>query len=71
MVLEAAGSSLQNVVKVTVFLTSMEDYAAMNKAYESVFKDSKPVSFSARNERFRLTWTVSHLRGSKGIALAD
>lgn len=29
-VLEAAGSSLQNVVRVGVFLTTMENFAAMN-----------------------------------------
>lgn len=43
-VLKAAGSSLQNVVKVNVFLTDMADYAAMNKAYAALFPDPKPVS---------------------------
>ncbi|KAL1981255.1 hypothetical protein VTN96DRAFT_2854 [Rasamsonia emersonii] len=41
-VLKAAGSSLQNVVKVNVFLTDMADYAAMNKAYAALFPDPKP-----------------------------
>ncbi|EXJ85866.1 hypothetical protein A1O1_06235 [Capronia coronata CBS 617.96] len=31
-VLEEAGSSLQNIVKINIFLTDMADYAAMNKA---------------------------------------
>jgi 2-iminobutanoate/2-iminopropanoate deaminase len=42
-VLEAAGSSIDNVVKVNIFLTDMANFAAMNKAYEAVFnKDPKP-----------------------------
>jgi len=42
-VLEAAGSSIDNAVKVNVFLTNMEDFAAMNKVYDQVFsKEPKP-----------------------------
>ncbi|KAF8852202.1 YjgF-like protein [Acephala macrosclerotiorum] len=42
-VLEAAGSSIDNAVKVNIFLTNMEDYAAMNKVYDKVFhKEPKP-----------------------------
>jgi len=42
-VLEAAGSSIDNVVKVNVFLTDMANFAAMNKVYEGVFqKEPKP-----------------------------
>ncbi|KAI9752235.1 MAG: hypothetical protein M4579_005711 [Chaenotheca gracillima] len=37
-VLEAGGSSLQNVVKVNIFLTTMENFAAMNKAYIQFFE---------------------------------
>lgn len=36
-VLEAAGTSLQNVVKTTVFLTDMNHFAAMNECYAQVF----------------------------------
>ncbi|EMR85863.1 putative endoribonuclease l-psp protein [Botrytis cinerea BcDW1] len=43
-VLEAAGSSIENVVKVNVFLTDMQNFAAMNKVYAEFFhKDPKPV----------------------------
>lgn len=35
-IVSAAGSSLEKVVKVTVFLTSMDDFAAMNQGYEKV-----------------------------------
>ncbi|HET8907698.1 MAG TPA: RidA family protein [Ktedonobacterales bacterium] len=41
-VLEAAGSSLANVVKTTVFLTSMGDFAAMNEIYATYFGDEPP-----------------------------
>lgn len=45
-VLEAAGGSLGSVVKTTVFLSDMNDFAAMNKAYGSFF-DSVPPARSA------------------------
>lgn len=41
-VLEAAGSSLQNVVKTTVFLVDMADFTAMNGVYERHFGSHKP-----------------------------
>lgn len=41
-VLEAAGSSLENVVKTTVFLDDMNDYAAVNEVYGSFFGESAP-----------------------------
>lgn len=36
-VLTAAGSSLSKVVKVNVFLTSMDNFAEMNAVYETFF----------------------------------
>lgn len=36
-VLEAAGSSLDRVVKATVFLKDMDDFAAMNEVYGAYF----------------------------------
>jgi 2-iminobutanoate/2-iminopropanoate deaminase len=41
-VLEAAGSSLQRVVKATVFLRHMTDFTAMNDAYTQYLGDAKP-----------------------------
>jgi 2-iminobutanoate/2-iminopropanoate deaminase len=41
-VLHAAGSSLQHVVKTTVFLADMNDFAAMNKVYEQHFGEHRP-----------------------------
>jgi 2-iminobutanoate/2-iminopropanoate deaminase len=41
-VLEAAGSSLDKAVKTTVFLKSMDDFAAMNSVYASYFTVNPP-----------------------------
>ena len=41
-VLEAAGSSIDRVVKATVFLKNMADFAAMNDVYAEYFGGSKP-----------------------------
>lgn len=41
-VLEAAGTSLNNVVKTTVFLMDMADFAAMNEIYAKYFNENKP-----------------------------
>ncbi len=41
-VLEAAGSSLDKVVKTTVFLKDMSDFAAMNAVYASFFPGTPP-----------------------------
>jgi 2-iminobutanoate/2-iminopropanoate deaminase len=41
-VLEAAGSSLEKVVKTTVFLHSMDDFGVMNEIYSQYFKTEPP-----------------------------
>lgn len=41
-VLRAAGGSLDDVVKVNVFLVSMGDFAAMNDVYRTVFAEPFP-----------------------------
>jgi 2-iminobutanoate/2-iminopropanoate deaminase len=41
-VLSAAGASLSNVVKTTVYLTSMSDFAAFNQAYSRHFVNQPP-----------------------------
>ncbi|AEE44423.1 Rid family detoxifying hydrolase [Cellulomonas fimi] len=41
-VLRAAGGSLDDVVKTTVYLVSMDDFAAMNAAYAEAFTDPFP-----------------------------
>ncbi len=41
-VLEAAGSSLKDVVKVNVYLRNADDFARMNEVYESYFTEDHP-----------------------------
>ena len=41
-VLEAAGSDLSRVLKTTVFLADMADFAAMNEVYAKRFGDHRP-----------------------------
>jgi len=41
-VLKEAGSSLKKVVKTTIFLANMDDFAKVNDVYGSFFKENKP-----------------------------
>ena len=41
-VLKAAGSSLAKVMKTTVFISDMNDFAALNGVYAELFGDAKP-----------------------------
>lgn len=41
-ILEAAGASFADVVKVTVYLADMNDFAAVNEVYEEIMGPHKP-----------------------------
>ena len=41
-ILDAAGASVTDIVKVSVFLRDIGDFAAMNRAYSAFFGDHKP-----------------------------
>jgi len=41
-VLKSAGSSLDKVIKTTIFLQNMSDFERVNKIYAHFFKDHKP-----------------------------
>ena len=41
-ILEAAGSSLAHIVKTTIFVTNLADFAAINKVYGSFFASDPP-----------------------------
>jgi len=41
-VLEASGSDMQHVIKTTVFLAEMNDFAAMNAIYGQFFPENPP-----------------------------
>ena len=50
-VLEAAGSNLSGVVKTTVFLADMNDFAAMNEVYGKYFSENKPARATVQAAR--------------------
>ena len=50
-VLEAAGSSLRQVTKCTVFLADLNDFAAMNAEYEKAFGAHKPARSTVEVKR--------------------
>lgn len=50
-VLEAAGSSLDRVVKTTVFLADMNDFAAMNEVYATFFSATRPARSTVQAAR--------------------
>ena len=41
-ILASAGAQMDNIVKTTVFLTDMEDFAAMNAVYAEYFSEPYP-----------------------------
>ena len=59
-ILEAAGLSLNSVVKTTVFLKDMNEFAAMNEVYAEFFNDAKPA---------RSTVQVSRLPRDAGVEI--
>ncbi|HEX8242791.1 MAG TPA: RidA family protein [Longimicrobium sp.] len=50
-VLQAAGADLSTVVKTTVFLRDMNDFAAMNQVYGRHFGDHKPARSTVQAAR--------------------
>ena len=50
-VLAAAGTGLGNVVKTTVFLADMNDFAAMNDVYSRFFSENKPARATVQAAR--------------------
>jgi 2-iminobutanoate/2-iminopropanoate deaminase len=59
-ILEEAGSSLAQVVRITVYLSSPADYAGMNEVYAKFLTDSPPAratvaaTFLARSVRVEI-----------------
>ncbi|NPV07140.1 MAG: reactive intermediate/imine deaminase [Anaerolineae bacterium] len=53
-ILEAAGTSLQNVVKTTVFLANMDDFQAMNAVYAEFFPENPPARTTVQAARIPL-----------------
>ncbi len=71
-VLKNEGLDLNHVVKTTVFLTDMRDFAAMNEAYESYFVAPRPArSTVAVAELPRITGDTHLLVEIEAIAAKD
>ena len=68
-VLEAAGTGLERVVKTTVFLADMDDFAAMNEVYARFFKGNPPARSTVQAARLprdaRVEIDVIALAGGK------
>ncbi len=50
-ILVAGGSSLNNVLRTTIFLTNLEDYVAVNEAYTQFFDVSQPARSTVQVSR--------------------
>jgi 2-iminobutanoate/2-iminopropanoate deaminase len=57
-VLEAAGSGLDRVLKTTVYLADMADFAAMNEAYARFFTQDPPARTTIQAARLPLDASV-------------
>ena len=66
VLLKAAGASLEDVVKVTVFLHNPADFAAMNEVYATYFPDYKP----ARTTVPGVSWAPGILIEIEVVALS-
>lgn len=67
-VLEAGGSSLDHVVKVTVFLSDWKYFKEMNEAYAEFFgTDHPPARSTVQGER----WPEGHLVAIEAVALSS
>ena len=54
LVLAACGSSLDNVLKTTVYLKDMNDFARMNEVYGRFFADGRPARATIQAARLPL-----------------
>jgi 2-iminobutanoate/2-iminopropanoate deaminase len=71
-VLQSADAKLQHVVKTTVFLTDMDNFAAMNEAYERAFPAPRPArSAVAVRELPRVAGDTSVLVEIEAVAYMD
>ena len=50
-ILDAAGTSLDNVVKTTIFMKDLNDYAAVNDVYKEFFQNEPPARAAVQVSR--------------------
>jgi len=65
-VLKAAGSGLERVVKVTIFLEDWRDFAGMNEVFARFFPDRPPARSTIQGTR----WPEESLVAIEAVALA-
>ncbi len=53
-ILIASGSSLNNVLRTTIYLTNLEDYSTVNEIYALFFNDSQPARSTVQVSRLPL-----------------
>ncbi len=63
-VVRAGGASLSDIVKVTVFLLNINDFAALNEVYKELFDDEEVQPYPARS-----AVQVAKLPGPNGCKL--
>jgi 2-iminobutanoate/2-iminopropanoate deaminase len=66
IIVESAGSSLDGVVKVSIFLTDWKYFNEMNEVYAEYFKSDPPARSTIQGQRF----PEGHLIAMEAIALA-
>lgn len=66
-VLEAAGTSMDKVVKVTVFLGNIDDFQAMNTVYQTFFPENPPARSAFEVARLPIGATIE----IEAVALLD
>jgi 2-iminobutanoate/2-iminopropanoate deaminase len=66
IIVESAGSSLDRVVKVSIFLTDWKYFNEMNEVYAEYFKSDPPARSTIQGQRF----PEGHLIAMEAIALA-
>ena len=57
-ILEAAGSSMEEVVMNHVFITDYANYAAMNEVYGRYFGNTRPARYCIKSELVHPDWLV-------------
>ncbi len=57
-IIEGAGFSMENVLKVTAFLEDMGDFTIFNEVYKEFFYSSKPARACIQAGKLPLGWKV-------------
>lgn len=53
-ILKAAGSSMKNIVKLTVFMTDLAEFSKLNEVFMEIFPDNQPARSAVQVSRLPL-----------------